>query len=542
MQDRVLDSRYRLERQLGQGGMGTVWEALDLRLERRVAVKVVGASVVASDPRGRERFEREAKLLAGLSSPYIVTVHDVGEAWFGGHSVLYLVMELLPGRSVDEVLAAELPGLGEVARWGEQVCRALAVAHDSGVVHRDLKPANVMVQPDGMARVLDFGIAAVLAESSDHARLTSTGVVLGTPAYMSPEQIEGGVVDARSDLYSVGCLLYALATGRPPFSGNSLYQLLRQQMERDAAPPSELRPGLPAEWDELITALLAKSPERRPGGAAEVAERLRELSWRAPELPAGGPPPEAGEGAGGYQPTRVDPRAVLLGTCPRAGGGRLPLATGQLMRLADVQPGVRTFTVGLDWAHPAEDAEAGEPVAPAEPGEPGAAGGLRPPPEVDASALVLDAAGTVLSDEHFVFYNNLHPGDASVRLTSAAPEEDGQVREARITVDLPALDERAERVLFALSIHDAETHAHDLSEVRALHLRMLSADGEAELLCYGFPRGPAHCTGLTMGELTRDAEGWAFHAISRGYGGGLAEIASSHGVRLSAEEDAGASA
>ncbi|MDT0346667.1 protein kinase domain-containing protein [Streptomyces litchfieldiae] len=504
MQDRILDGRYRLGRQLGAGGSGTVWEALDLRLERQVAVKVVGTVTVGRDPRARERFEREAKLLASLSSPFIVTVHDVGEARFDGDpdSVLYLVMERLPGRSLDQLLAEEraLPPLGEVARWGEHICRALAVAHESGVVHRDLKPANVMVGPDGLARVLDFGIAAVLAESTDHARLTSTGVVVGTPAYMSPEQIEGGAVGLGSDLYSAGCVLYALVTGRPPFHGTSLYQLLRQQMESAPRTPGELRPGLPREWDELILAMLAKRPGDRPGGAAEVADRLREMSVFAARLP---PAPLAATLA--YQPTRVDsrpdPRAVVLASCPRPDGGRLPLATGQRMRLADVLPGANAFTVGLDWRAPE---------------------GM----DADASALVVGADGRVLSDEHFVFYNNPEPAGVALRLAADGPE-------AMFWVKPVALRPGAARVVFALSIHDAEARGQELSAVRLLHARLVDPGSGEELLCFGFPAGPPGASGVTFGELVREDDGWWFGAVSRPYTGGLAGIAEAHGVAVS---------
>ncbi|MGK5532535.1 protein kinase domain-containing protein [Streptomyces sp. URMC 129] len=506
MQDRVLDGRYRLGRQLGAGGSGTVWEALDLRLERQVAVKLVSTVTVGRDPRARERFEREAKLLAGLSSPFIVTVHDVGEARFDGdgHSVLYLVMERLRGRSLDQLLTAELPALGEVARWGEHMCRALAVAHDSGVVHRDLKPANVMVGPDGLARVLDFGIAAVLAESSDHARLTSTGVVVGTPAYMSPEQIEGRPVGTRSDLYSTGCVLYALIAGRPPFHGASLYQLLRQQMESAPAAPSALRPGLPPGWDELILSMLSKRPEERPGSAAEVAERLRDLSVLAAHAPAA---PVVAAVASAYEPTRVDarrdPRAVLLASCPRPGGGRLPLATGQRMRLADVLPGAASFTIGLDWRAP---------------------DGM----DADASALIVDAAGQVLSDDHFVFYNNPEPPGIGMRLGGDDPE-------ALFRVELPRLGARAERIIFVLSIHDAEARGQNLAGIGLLHARLIDPGNDMELLCYGFPSGPAHATGLTVGELVREDDGWWFSAVSRPYAGGLAEIAQAHGVAVEAD-------
>ncbi|ONK12262.1 TerD family protein [Streptomyces sp. MP131-18] len=509
MQDRILDGRYRLGRQLGAGGSGTVWEALDLRLERQVAVKLVSTITVGRDPRARERFEREAKLLAGLSSPFIVTVHDVGEARFDGESdsVLYLVMERLHGRSLDQMLAEDraLPPLAEVARWGEHVCRALAVAHGSGVVHRDLKPANVMVGPDGLARVLDFGIAAVLAESTDHARLTSTGVVVGTPAYMSPEQIEGTAVGLASDLYSAGCVLYALATGRPPFHGGSLYQLLRQQMESAPEVPSVLRPGLPPGWDELILAMLAKRPGDRPGSAAEVADRLRLLA--APVAGVAGVAAAPAVAALTYQPTRVesrlDPRVVLLASCPRPGGGALPVATGQRMRLTDVLPGASAFEVGLDWRAP-EGTEA------------------------DASALVVGADGRVPTDEHFVFYNNPEPAGVGVRLTDDGPE-------ARFRVELPSLGAAAERIVFVLSVHDAEVRGQDLSEVSLLHVRLIDPGSGEELLCFGFPAGPAGAVGVTFGELVREDDGWWFSAVSEAYAGGLAEIVEAHGVAVEAD-------
>ncbi|MFR9722529.1 protein kinase domain-containing protein [Streptomyces sp. MS19] len=509
MRDRILEGRYRIGERLGAGAMGTVWEALDLRLERQVAVKVVGAAAVGRDPRAKERFEREAKLLAGLSSPFIVTVHDAGESHFedAGERFLYLVMERLRGRSLEQVLTGQLPPLAEVARWGEHICRALAVAHASGVVHRDLKPANVMVGPDGLARVLDFGIAAVLAESTDHARLTSTGVVVGTPSYMSPEQIEGRTVDARSDLYAAGCVLYALATGRPPFLGPSLYQLLRQQMEEEPVPPGVLRPGLPAEWDELILAMLAKPSDARPASAAEVAERLRAMASLSAAAPAPAPPAAVATApAVTYQPTRVDPRSVLLANCPRPEGGRLPLATGQRMRLAEVLPGADTFRICLDWRTP-------DGVA----------------VDVDGSAFVVDGAGAVLSDEHFVFYNNPEPDAVGVRLGGDDPE-------AVFTVELPKLAERVERVVFALSVDEEQSGAgNDLSLVSLLHTRLLGVASEAELLCYGFPAGPPGATGLTIGELVREEDGWWFSAVSRAYDGGLADIAMAYGVSVEAD-------
>ncbi|WP_338320323.1 serine/threonine-protein kinase, partial [Streptomyces lonarensis] len=301
----VLDGRYRIGERLGEGGMGAVWEAVDLRLERHVAVKVMSGVSVRRDPRAKERFDREAKLLAGLASPYVVTVHDAGEATVEDSKLLYLVMERLHGRSLADVIEHALPSLDEVARWAEQICRALSVAHDADVVHRDLKPANVMVCADGLVRVLDFGIAAVLSESADHARLTSTGVVVGTPAYMAPEQIESGSYDARSDLYSLGCMLYELVVGRPPFNSSALYALMRDHVTATPELPSALRPGVPEEWDALILQLLAKSAEDRPVDAAEVARTLRQLPRPAVEdTPDFVPAALDDEAPPGYVPTR----------------------------------------------------------------------------------------------------------------------------------------------------------------------------------------------------------------------------------------------
>ncbi|MDB1086606.1 TerD family protein [Streptomyces sp. ACA25] len=506
----MLDGRYRMGQQLGEGGMGTVWEAVDLRLERQVAVKVMSGAAVRHDPRAKQRFDREAKLLAGLSSPFIVTVHDAGEAEVEGRDVLYLVMERLHGRSMDEVLAHDLPPLAEVGRWGEQICRALAVAHDGGVVHRDLKPANVMVCADGLVRVLDFGIAAVLADSGDHARLTSTGLVVGTPAYMAPEQIETGRVEARSDLYALGCMLYALATGRPPFQAEALYALMRQQMLDTPAPPSALRAGLPEEWDDLILALLAKLPEERPGSAAELAERIGQLP--RPELATQVPPPvpvaayPVAAGGAPYPPTRIDPRVAPVATAPPEGERALRVVSGQRAWLADVLPELGRLTVTFGWD-----------VAP----------GAEVRPEVDVSALVVDAAGQVLSDRHFVFYNNIGPGDRSIWL-----DTDDRPEEGRLEISFPQMQDGADRVVLALSIHEGEDRGHDFALLRDLTLRFLEPGSGEELLSYRLPEGPPQAVGVSLGELFRGDSGWGFHAVTRGYPGGLAQIAVAHGVNV----------
>nr|WP_143622227.1 protein kinase [Streptomyces alkaliphilus] len=623
----VLDGRYRIGQRLGEGGMGAVFEADDLRLERRVAVKVMSGVSLRRDPRAKERFDREAKVLAGLTSPYIVTVHDAGEAAVDDGTVLYLVMERLHGRSLEQVLEGGRPVRpAEVALWGEQICRGLAVAHRAGVVHRDLKPANVMVCADGLVRVLDFGIAAVLADSGDHARLTFTGLVVGTPAYMAPEQIESGGYEARSDLYALGCMLYALLTGRPPFRADALYALMRQQMLDTPEPPSALRPGLPAEWDELVLALLAKRPDARPTGAAAVADLLRGMP--CPELPdadadgdGDGDGDTDGDGDGGsarplaaagaplppaYRPTRIDPRlslgngfaapaasvpvsaveAVPLGTAatvvlppgpeepavPAEPDEEIPPATEEPVIEEAVEAAVVEEAVEAPVEEPPVEEAAPDPAAGAS-GFTGAtltsglvvapgalwlaprqrmaplpeseqlrvvlswevAEGAEEDPEVDASALVVDGDGTVLSDEHFVFYNNtVTRGDLSVSLVAGPGEH-----EMSFGVRQQWLPAGAERVVLALSLHEAEERGHTFGVLTDLSVRVEAAaegaaeSAEGEFLCgFRLPGRPGSATGLTLGELYRTEGGWGFLAASRAYPDGLVEIARAHGVNV----------
>ncbi|MFF3954667.1 protein kinase [Streptomyces sp. NPDC001890] len=278
MRGALIGGRYRLGEPLGSGGMGTVWRATDTYRQRRVAVKTVTglAEGVTSEP--ASRFRREIQVASLLRNPHIVEMHDAGEAVVDGRPVLYLVMEEIPGEPLNRVLAGRRPSLAEVARWGGEICEALAAMHGAGIVHRDLKPANVMIGPDGHVTVLDFGIARLDATGIDLTTLTRTGHVLGTVAFMSPEQAGGGGdVDARSDLYSLGCLLYATLTGRPPFSDGPWQLVLRQHMDEVPVAPGLRRDGLPPAWDTLLLELLAKRPERRPPSAVAVRERLAAL-------------------------------------------------------------------------------------------------------------------------------------------------------------------------------------------------------------------------------------------------------------------------
>jgi eukaryotic-like serine/threonine-protein kinase len=262
-----LAGRYTLQEPLGRGAMGEVWRAVDRRLDRSVAVKVLRERF--ADPADVERFRREAKITARLQHPGITVVHDVDS----DDGQLFIVMELLHGRDLAAVLAEARAGLpvGEAVWLAGQAADALQAAHARGVVHRDLKPANLFLQNDGRLKICDFGIASA-ADATAH--LTTAGKVMGTPAYMSPEQGQGLQVDKRSDLYSLGCVLYALLTGQPPFQGHE-YAILYQHVHAAPAAPRTIRPDVPAELDSLVMQLLAKNPASRPPDAGYVATALR---------------------------------------------------------------------------------------------------------------------------------------------------------------------------------------------------------------------------------------------------------------------------
>lgn len=239
--------RYRLIELVGEGGMGQVWRAYDERLGREVAVKTLTAGGNEPDPRAIARFDREAQAVARLDSQHIVTLHDIGSTEAEGRALLFIVMEMIGGQPLDHIIEQGLPSLSVAAGWGGQMCDGLATAHSAGVLHRDIKPANVMVTARGVVKILDFGIAAFLDTTSPHTTLTEVGTSVGTPAYMSPEQAHAVPVDHRSDLYSLGCVLYALVTGRPPFSAANHVALLVKHVTETPAPPGAtgraFRPG-----------------------------------------------------------------------------------------------------------------------------------------------------------------------------------------------------------------------------------------------------------------------------------------------------------
>ncbi|MCW2915779.1 MAG: serine/threonine protein kinase [Actinomycetia bacterium] len=271
---RILAGRYELERELGSGGMGAVYQATDLELGRSVAVKVLPEQL-ARQPGFLARFQREARVAAGLSHPHLVVVHDVGQEKAAEHAVPYLVMELVQGRTLAEVLRGGPLAPERAASVVLDVLEALEHCHAKGVVHRDIKPANIMLDESGprpVVKVMDFGIARLLSEEA--TRLTSTGMLIGTPAYLSPEQADGKLVLPASDLYSLGCVLYELLTGRPPFAGETPSGVLMGHLLRTPQAPSALRPGLSAQWDQAVLTALAKDPQDRYTNAADMRAAL----------------------------------------------------------------------------------------------------------------------------------------------------------------------------------------------------------------------------------------------------------------------------
>jgi len=281
-----LGDRYQVGHVLGRGGMAEVHIAQDLRLGRNVAVKMLRADL-ARDPSFQARFRREAQSAASLNHPAVVAVYDTGEDQVAGASVPYIVMEYVEGSTLRELMQAGRRLLPERAlEITAGVLDALDYSHRRGIVHRDIKPANVMLTRAGDVKVMDFGIARALADTS--STMTQTSAVIGTAQYLSPEQARGEQVDARSDLYSTGCLLYELLTGRPPFIGESPVSVAYQHVREQPAPPSQLDPELPAALDALVLKSLVKDRDHRYQTAAEMrADIERALAGRQVEATVG---------------------------------------------------------------------------------------------------------------------------------------------------------------------------------------------------------------------------------------------------------------
>jgi serine/threonine-protein kinase len=262
-------SRYEIQNLVGQGATAMVYRAWDRELKRPVALKMLRETAAMSET-ARARFRREAQVAAGLSHPNIVAVHDAGER--GGQ--LYLVMELVEGRPFSEMLLDASVDLTRRLSFLEQVSRGVAAAHDHGIVHRDLKPANILITADGTAKVGDFGLAHLVASTTE---LTKTGATLGTPLYMSPEQVEGrtGEITPRTDVYALGAMLYEILAGRPPHYGGTTNEIYSKIVRDDPIAPRRLRPQTPRNLETIAMRAIEKSPSARYAAAAEFAEDLR---------------------------------------------------------------------------------------------------------------------------------------------------------------------------------------------------------------------------------------------------------------------------
>jgi len=270
----VLGGRYELQEIIGRGGMAEVWRARDLRLDRDVAIKRLRVDL-ATDPTFQARFGREAQSAAGLNHPNIVSVYDTGgqQDEATGVVVPYIVMELVGGRTLREMLReGRMIEPAAALTYTQGVLDALDYSHQHGIIHRDIKPANVMITPTGQVKVMDFGIARAVADTS--ATMTQTAAVIGTAQYLSPEQARGETVDSRSDIYSAGCLLYELLTGRPPFTGDSPVAVAYQHVRETAVLPSTLSPKVTPAIDAITMTALSKNPNDRYQTAREMREDI----------------------------------------------------------------------------------------------------------------------------------------------------------------------------------------------------------------------------------------------------------------------------
>jgi urea transport system substrate-binding protein len=322
-------AHYEILGLLGRGGMGAVYQAEDTRLRRLVALKVMHPALTAQLP-ARERFLREARAMAAVRSDHVITIYEVDQV----EQVPYLAMELLQGQTLEEWLKARgAASVGEIVRIGREIAAGLAAAHARGLIHRDIKPANVWLEaPIDRVKILDFGLAR---PADNRTALTRTGDVVGTPHYMAPEQARGEPVDGRSDLFSLGVVLYRLCTGELPFRGDSVMAVLTALAVDEPAPIRECNPQIPPELDRLVMQLLEKDPGRRPAAAVQVVDVLAALDDQTLKLGRPGLEPSEGplQGRGAGQTTvataTISPGrttgtpADLMRSTAAAAGGRL---------------------------------------------------------------------------------------------------------------------------------------------------------------------------------------------------------------------------
>jgi serine/threonine-protein kinase len=271
--------RYELLEAIGLGASSTVFKAQDTLIGRIVAIKTLQSGL--NDPAWRDRFLAEARIVGQLSHPRIVKLHDVGIDETSGAP--YLVMEYVVGQTLEKYIAAQKPELQQVYGWGAALARALAYAHEQGIIHGDVKPANIMINQDGRVMLTDFGIARFAAH------ISQIGTFRGTPAYLSPEQIEGKPTDGRSDLFSLGIVLYQLATGRRPFESDSFEAVCAQILNAAVAPPTKVNPRLPWAFDGIVARCLARNPEDRCANGEILSTELESLAREPVVSPRGQP-------------------------------------------------------------------------------------------------------------------------------------------------------------------------------------------------------------------------------------------------------------
>ena len=312
----MLGGRYLLEEPIATGGMAMVWRAHDELLARTVAIKILHDHLAANEA-FRERFRREAIAAAKLTHPNVVGLFDTGS----DDSRVYLVMEYVDGPTLRDVLR-DLGSLepGEAAAIGEKIARALAYAHERGLVHRDVKPANVLIGEDGTVKIADFGIAKAEAGADD---LTTPGMVLGTAAYVAPEQVRGEEVDGQADQYALGCLLYEMLTGQQPFKGDTAVATAALRLEHDPLPPRSLRAGIPRGLDDVVLRAMARDPAARHASLAHLADAL--APFAAMDATAALTPlADSGRAAAWAAGPVADDAPTLSGTPPYGYGQPLP--------------------------------------------------------------------------------------------------------------------------------------------------------------------------------------------------------------------------
>jgi serine/threonine protein kinase, bacterial len=324
----VLDGRYRVDATIASGGMSTVYRGLDLRLDRAVALKVMD-SRYAGDQQFLTRFQREARAAAGLKSPGVVAVYDQG--FDGRHP--FLTMELVEGGTLRELLRERGPMPPHaVAAVLAPVLDGLAVAHEAGLVHRDIKPENVLISDAGEVKIADFGLVRAVAE----AKITSTSVILGTAAYLSPEQVSTGDADPRSDVYSVGILAYELLTGDTPFTGDNALTVAYQRIDQDVPPPSTAITGVPKQFDDLVACATARDPADRYTDARDMGDELAAIVEQLQLPPFRVPAPQ----------NSAQHSAVVTAQAPQPPGERTTLTTDRAA--APVPPRNHTLQFTMD--------------------------------------------------------------------------------------------------------------------------------------------------------------------------------------------------